>query len=141
MLPDPGLFLLQRDRFLGASRGRKLIGRGVKNPPVLCGRNLVLNAEVDQFLEDVIALAGTGMAIDLASSHHLEGNPAEAPGDLDAGVAGILVPEPPRVTQNPEVFITPEQIVGDERERVAKIAIGTANQLAIAAIDLVALVP
>jgi len=87
MLPDPGQFLLQRDRFLGASRGRKLIGRGVKNPPVPFGRNLVLNAEVAQFLKDVIVLAGTGMAIDLASSHHLEGDPAESPGDFDVDVA------------------------------------------------------
>ena len=49
----------------------------------------------DQFLKDIIALAGAWVAEDLSSGHHLVGDPAESSGDFDADVARVLALEPP----------------------------------------------
>jgi hypothetical protein len=75
-----GDVLLERDLVDGMMK----IGQDV-----LEGR-LVLQVEGEELVEDVAAFAHAGMSKDLSSGDHLEGDAAEAHGDLDMSVSGVL---------------------------------------------------
>ena len=71
----------------------------------------MFNRKLDQLVENVIPLLGAGVLKGHPASHHLVGDPAEPAGDLNTKVARILALEPPSGGQDPEVFITFDQII------------------------------
>src|ERR1700747_3424973 len=80
-----------------------------------------------------------GMMEDLPAGHHLIGNAAEARGDFDVAVSGILALVLPAMAQHIEVVVAPHQIVRDGHDGGSKTAVAKSHELP-AGIDLVALV-
>jgi hypothetical protein len=72
---------------------------------------------------------------------HMVGNPAEAAADADSDIAGIRVLGPPSRDQDPEVLVTPDQVVGNDENGTPQIVVGMSHQRSVGMINLVALVP
>jgi len=72
---------------------------------------------------------------------HVKGDPAEAAADTDTDVAGIRVLEPPSRDQDPEVLVTPDQVVGNDENGTPQVVVGKSHQRSVGTINFVALVP
>ena len=101
----------------------------------------MFHPESHQLAEDVVVPPAAGVAVGRAAGHHLVGDAAEPPGHADADVAGVLALQLPAGGQDAEVVVVIDQVVGDHHDGPAEPAVGAADQLAVGAIDRVALVP
>src|SRR5262245_62821050 len=94
-----------------------------------------------QLVEDVVSCRQARMSKCLAAGDHLEGDAAEAGTDFDASMSWVFAGGPPAVSQDVEVVVATDQVVGDAQDGGAELAIGAAHQGAVGAIHLVALIP
>ncbi len=103
--------------------------------------NIMFNRICNQFTEDVVPLPATGMPVRHPPRHHLGGDAAESPGHPDANAPCVFALEFSLGRQAAEMIVVRDQVVRDHHDRPAKTAVGTPDQLAVGAVDFIALVP
>ena len=106
---------------------------------VLKGR-LVLQVEGQELVEDVAAFAQAGVSKDLSAGDHVEGDAAEAHGDLDMGMLGVLAGGFPGGSAKAEMGVAEDEVVGDAEDGGAEGAVGAADERTVGAVDAIALI-
>ncbi len=84
--------------------------------------------KLDQLFQDVVPLAATRMTVNLAARHHPKRDPAEPLGGPHHGHPPIAAGRPPGGSLSAEVVIAPQQVLGDQQDRVSQRAIGSPHQ-------------
>jgi hypothetical protein len=142
--PPAGLdllqFLVQGLGLRGVLPGRHLAEGGLQVAQHLGHGRVVVAMEGGQLVEQVVPSREAGMAKHLAAGDHLEGDPAEAQGDLDAGVPRVFALGRPLRGQGLEVVVADHEVVGDAQQGGAERAVAVAHQRAIRSVYLVTLV-
>jgi len=101
---------------------------------------VVFAVEGHQLVEDVVSSLQAGMAKDLLTGHHLEGDAAETAADADAAMAGGFAGGPPVVGQAAAMVVAADQVVGDAHNGGAQLVVAAAHQGAVGMIYFVALI-
>ncbi len=129
----------------GLGLGAVLLGRDLVDGVMKIGQDvlegrLVFQVEGQEFIEDVAAFAQARMSKDLPAGDHVDGDAAEARGDLDMGMLGVLAGGFPGGSAHAGRGVAEDEIVGDAEDGGTKGAAGAADEGPVCAVDAIALI-